>query len=170
MGHLGSRCPGQGPELRCIERQQCRRGLCSPLLMKPELQKPSSRPAPSLTNACVCVTDSLECGVSTKSVNIMNRIVGGSGAVLGQWPWQVSLHVQGTHVCGGSIITHQWIVTAAHCVEGWVLFTSRVAVFLASGRNAQIYLNLPTFCFKTELNTVSPPALNAGVMCSVLFV
>ncbi|KAJ7427399.1 Transmembrane protease serine 2 [Willisornis vidua] len=60
----------------------------------------------------------IECGLSTKSVNIMNRIVGGSGAVLGQWPWQVSLHVEGTHVCGGSIITRQWIVTAAHCVEG----------------------------------------------------
>ncbi|XP_017666521.1 PREDICTED: transmembrane protease serine 2 isoform X1 [Lepidothrix coronata] len=60
----------------------------------------------------------IECGLSTKSVSIMNRIVGGSGAVLGQWPWQVSLHVEGTHVCGGSIITHQWIVTAAHCVEG----------------------------------------------------
>uniref|UniRef100_A0A8C0C3H9 Transmembrane protease serine 2 n=1 Tax=Buteo japonicus TaxID=224669 RepID=A0A8C0C3H9_9AVES len=60
----------------------------------------------------------IECGMSIKSVNIMNRIVGGSGAVLGQWPWQVSLHVQGTHVCGGSIITRQWIVTAAHCVEG----------------------------------------------------
>ncbi|NXC65721.1 TMPS2 protease, partial [Anhinga anhinga] len=77
-----------------------------------------SRPAHSLTNASVCVTHSLECGLSTRSVNIMNRIVGGSGAVLGQWPWQVSLHVQGTHVCGGSIITRQWIVTAAHCVEG----------------------------------------------------
>ncbi|KAI1241472.1 hypothetical protein IHE44_0004945 [Lamprotornis superbus] len=60
----------------------------------------------------------IECGLSSKSVSIMNRIVGGSGAVLGQWPWQVSLHVQGTHVCGGSIITHSWIVTAAHCVEG----------------------------------------------------
>ncbi|NWW32578.1 TMPS2 protease, partial [Panurus biarmicus] len=60
----------------------------------------------------------IECGLPSKNVSIMNRIVGGSGAVLGQWPWQVSLHVKGTHVCGGSIITHHWIVTAAHCVEG----------------------------------------------------
>uniref|UniRef100_A0A663N8F2 Peptidase S1 domain-containing protein n=1 Tax=Athene cunicularia TaxID=194338 RepID=A0A663N8F2_ATHCN len=92
--------------------------VCSLLLAKPERQKPSIRPAHSLTHASVCVTDSLECGLSIKSMNIMNRIVGGSGAMPGQWPWQVSLHMQGIHVCGGSIITRQWIVTAAHCVEG----------------------------------------------------
>ncbi|XP_010084304.1 PREDICTED: transmembrane protease serine 2 [Pterocles gutturalis] len=60
----------------------------------------------------------INCGLSTESAGIMSRIVGGSRATLGQWPWQVSLHVQDIHICGGSIITPQWIVTAAHCVEG----------------------------------------------------
>ncbi|XP_061483582.1 transmembrane protease serine 2 isoform X2 [Rhineura floridana] len=60
----------------------------------------------------------IQCGISSKVANPRNRIVGGSAAGLGDWPWQVSLHIQDTHLCGGSIITREWIVTAAHCVEG----------------------------------------------------
>lgn len=65
--------------------------------------------------AALCLLLS-ECGVSVKASR-QSRIVGGSNAYSGEWPWQVSLHVQGIHVCGGSIITPEWIVTAAHCVE-----------------------------------------------------
>ncbi|KAL1022330.1 hypothetical protein UPYG_G00025220 [Umbra pygmaea] len=47
-----------------------------------------------------------------------SRIVGGNVSKPGQFPWQASLHYKNQHLCGGSIITPQWIVTAAHCVEG----------------------------------------------------
>jgi len=42
------------------------------------------------------------------------RIVGGSPATRGEFPWIVQIRVGG-HYCGGSIINSNWIVTAAHC-------------------------------------------------------
>lgn len=106
-------------------------------LVKPAMKKPPLKPA--LSNACLCMPDPSECGLSTNSRAIMGRIVGGSMATLGQWPWQVSLHVQDTHICGGSLITREWLVTAAHCVEGWVpLFPH---VFMPQGSKAQASIN-----------------------------
>ena len=56
----------------------------------------------------------MECG--KKAVH--SRIVGGINAQPGSWPWQVTMDYTGElspHWCGGSIITPEWIVTAAHC-------------------------------------------------------
>uniref|UniRef100_A0A3P9C7G6 Transmembrane serine protease 3 n=1 Tax=Maylandia zebra TaxID=106582 RepID=A0A3P9C7G6_9CICH len=48
------------------------------------------------------------------------RIVGGNITKQGQFPWQVSLHFRNEHLCGGSIISPYWVITAAHCVYGFV--------------------------------------------------
>ena len=46
-------------------------------------------------------------------------IVGGKTAADGAWPWQVRLLDSmdtNTGFCGGSFITEQWVLTAAHCL------------------------------------------------------
>uniref|UniRef100_A0AAY4CN34 Transmembrane serine protease 3a n=1 Tax=Denticeps clupeoides TaxID=299321 RepID=A0AAY4CN34_9TELE len=48
-----------------------------------------------------------------------SRIVGGNVSQPGQFPWQASLNYMNQQVCGGSIITPHWIITAAHCVYGF---------------------------------------------------
>ncbi|EDO33274.1 predicted protein [Nematostella vectensis] len=46
------------------------------------------------------------------------RIVGGIESEADAWPWQVALLINGTQMCGGSLISREWVVSAAHCFQG----------------------------------------------------
>ena len=69
------------------------------------------------SHACCNVNLSLKgCGQR----HFISRVVGGENASKHSWPWQVSLRVfyRGNlaHICGGSLIDNEWVVTASHCV------------------------------------------------------
>ncbi|KAM8709128.1 hypothetical protein ACLKA7_016010 [Drosophila subpalustris] len=47
-----------------------------------------------------------------------NRIVNGKRIPCQRAPYQAALHYKRQFVCGGSILSRYWILTAAHCVAG----------------------------------------------------
>lgn len=65
-----------------------------------------------------CDTKS-KCGCPTKSsISVNQKIIGGEEAPDEFWTWMTSLRFLNSHICGASLITPEFAITAAHCVEG----------------------------------------------------
>ncbi|NWZ41583.1 TM11E protease, partial [Brachypodius atriceps] len=74
-----------------------------------------------LTGKCLRAAFSLTgCGIRRQAFSFtgVERITDGQRAREGEWPWQASIQLDGTHRCGASIISNTWLVTAAHCFRG----------------------------------------------------
>ncbi|XP_013115628.1 trypsin delta-like, partial [Stomoxys calcitrans] len=53
------------------------------------------------------------------------RIIGGRAINIRRVPWQIALYNNGNFVCGGSLISLDWVLTAAHCIANGGSFTMR---------------------------------------------
>ncbi|XP_060603449.1 chymotrypsinogen A-like [Ruditapes philippinarum] len=76
------------------------------------------KPKPSTANPEPASPNNDTCGIITRvtTPNRLLRIVGGDAALEGAWPWQVALVDRfGDIFCGGTLVTTEFVVTAAHC-------------------------------------------------------
>ncbi|NXW56350.1 PRS56 protease, partial [Eurystomus gularis] len=96
---------------RALAEQQYQRGacgLCAPCLFQP---------CDNLTHHC-----SRSCGrrggPQANTTAPQGRIMGGSMAPPGAWPWLVSVRLHGELMCGGVLVGHSWVLSAAHCFAG----------------------------------------------------
>ncbi|XP_015422493.1 PREDICTED: transmembrane protease serine 9 [Myotis davidii] len=110
-----------------------------------------------------------DCGLAP--VAALTRIVGGSAAGLGEWPWQVSLWLRRReHRCGAVLVAERWLLSAAHCFDvygdpkQWVAFLGTPFLSGAEGqleRVARIYkhpfYNLYTLDYDVALLELAGP-------------
>lgn len=63
----------------------------------------------------------LECGRRPAYVNqdsLARSLDDMSSSLHGDWPWHVALYKNGQHVCDGTLIDDQWIMTTSSCFQG----------------------------------------------------
>ncbi|XP_053436893.1 transmembrane protease serine 9 [Nycticebus coucang] len=110
-----------------------------------------------------------DCGLAPAMA--LTRIVGGSAASLGEWPWQVSLWLRRReHRCGAVLVAEKWLLSAAHCFDiygdpkQWAAFLGTPFLSIAEGQLERVtriykhpFYNLYTLDYDVALLELAGP-------------
>uniref|UniRef100_A0A8C3TCF9 Peptidase S1 domain-containing protein n=1 Tax=Chelydra serpentina TaxID=8475 RepID=A0A8C3TCF9_CHESE len=91
---------------------------------------------------------------------ISGRIFNAQNAKSRAWPWQVSVRMYGSHICGGSLISESWVVSAAHCVDPPV---DKSAYWVQLGET-RLVSETPTQTFSLVKRNILHPNYNSSTL------
>jgi secreted trypsin-like serine protease len=116
-------------------------------------------PGETTTYSCNPTTS---CGCTQNpTVNVNARVVGGETAPSGTWGWMASLRFGSSHRCGAAIISSEYIVTAAHCVDD-INSSNMRSLSVLAGTNLRTGFDSNTAQTRTVLAVRSHPSFVSG--------
>jgi hypothetical protein len=101
------------------------------------------------------------CGCGKSDVSLASsRIIGGEDAIEHSWPMIVSLRINNTdtHVCGATIVSRSFVLTAAHCLRSISTLIPNVITVSAGVTNRSD----PSQIIRTVVQTYSHPQYNSS--------
>ncbi|EDL89835.1 transmembrane protease, serine 11d, isoform CRA_a [Rattus norvegicus] len=97
-----------------------------------------------------------ECGARPDLITLSEeRIIGGTQAETGDWPWQVSLQLNNVHHCGGTLISNLWVLTAAHCFRSYSNPQQWTATFGVSTISPRLRVRVRAILAHAEYNSIT---------------
>ena len=99
------------------------------------------------------------CGCSSSPAS-MTRIVGGETVDGSTWGWAVSMYISSRYLCGGSILSSSWIITAAHCIvtnnaSQFIIYAGSNTQWSGQARRASAVFVHPSYDSVTEQNDIA---------------
>ncbi|MFB9907514.1 S1 family peptidase [Allokutzneria oryzae] len=99
--------------------------------------------AAAATTLGLAATATATAAPAAPSETLSPMIVGGGAATTQQYPWTVALMYNGTQWCGGTLVTANKVVTAAHCTSGkaassWQVLAGRTDLRTNEGVAAKV--------------------------------
>ncbi|XP_058520364.1 inactive serine protease 39 [Ochotona princeps] len=127
-------------------------------LCLPPLSAQTTPSNPSVQNQAA------SCGRST----VTGKIFGGQAAAAERWPWLASVVVRRKHICGASLISNSWVLSAGSCVQRseitsdyriWLGYTE-----LGNPTNFSKQVKIDAFFTPDEYNKAHPLASDVSLL------